>query len=104
MIGVVLDTNIIVSAYLNENGHPFRVLKLALAGAINLCASEPIFDEYRELLQRKSYPMDSRRAALCLRRFVAPVRSSSQLSNCRRPKIRTTTFSWNVLKRPRPSI
>ena len=38
MIGVVLDTNIIVSAYLNENGHPFRVLKLALAGAINLCA------------------------------------------------------------------
>ena len=54
MIGVVLDTNIIVSAYLNEDGHPFRVLKLAITGAINLYSSEPIFDEYKELLQRKS--------------------------------------------------
>jgi hypothetical protein len=33
MIRVVLDTNIIVSAYLNEDGQPFRILKLALAGA-----------------------------------------------------------------------
>jgi len=53
MIRVVLDTNIIVPAYLNQDGHPFRVLKLALAGAINLYASKPIFDEYKELLQRK---------------------------------------------------
>src|SRR5262249_7421499 len=69
MIRVVLDTNIIVSAYLNEHGHSFRVLKLALAGAINLCASEPIFEEYKELLQRKSFPMDSRRATLLLKKI-----------------------------------
>jgi len=46
MIRVVLDTNIIVSAYLNQDGLPFFILKLALAGAIQLCASEfsvPVF-------------------------------------------------------------
>jgi uncharacterized protein len=66
---VVLDTNIIVSAYLNEDGQPFRILKLALAGAIDLYASEPILDEYKELLHRKSYPMDLRRAALLLKKL-----------------------------------
>ena len=75
MIRVVLDTNIIVSAYLNEAGHLFRVLKLALAGAIKVYASEPIFDEYKELLQRKSYPMDSRRATLLLKK----IRSASTI-------------------------
>ena len=45
MIRVVLDTNIIVSACLNENGLPFRILKLALAGSIDLYASEPILEE-----------------------------------------------------------
>jgi hypothetical protein len=49
MIRVVLDTNIIVSAYLNEDGLPFRILKLALAGAIDLYASESIVEEYKEL-------------------------------------------------------
>jgi putative PIN family toxin of toxin-antitoxin system len=69
MIRVVLDTNIIVSAYLNEDGLPFRILKLALAGAIDLYASEQILEEYKELLQRKSYPLDSRRAALLLKKL-----------------------------------
>ena len=69
MIRVVLDTNVIVSAYLNENGQPFRILKLALAGAIDLYASEQILEEYKELLQRKSYPMDARRAALLLKKL-----------------------------------
>jgi uncharacterized protein len=66
---VVLDTNIIVSAYLNEDGQPFRILKLALAGAIDLYASEPILNEYKELLQRKSYSMDLRRAALLFKKI-----------------------------------
>jgi hypothetical protein len=44
-------------------------LKLALAGATDLYASELILEEYKELLQRKSYPMDSRRAALLLKKL-----------------------------------
>ena len=88
MIRVVLDTNIIVSAYLNEAGHPFRVLKLALARAIDLYASERIFDEYKELLQRKSYPMDSRRAALLLKKIrsaSAIVKPAMKLSETKDP-------------------
>jgi uncharacterized protein len=71
MIRVVLDTNIIVSAYLNQEGLPFFILKLALAGNFQLCASEDVLVEYAELLQRKSYPMDVRRARLLLQKIRA---------------------------------
>jgi uncharacterized protein len=66
MIRVVLDTNVIVSAHLNEDGFPHSILKLALAGAVRLCASRNILAEYEELLMRKSYPLDRRRAKLLL--------------------------------------
>jgi putative PIN family toxin of toxin-antitoxin system len=46
MIRVVLDTNVIVSAYLNQDGLPFYITKLALSGIIQLCSSEPILAEY----------------------------------------------------------
>jgi putative PIN family toxin of toxin-antitoxin system len=59
MIRVVLDTNVIVSAYLNEDGLPRSILKLALAQAVRLFASLPILAEYEELLLRKSYPLAS---------------------------------------------
>ena len=79
MIRVVLDTNIIVSAYLNPDGLPFFILKLALAGSFRLCVSEPILAEYEELLSRKSFSMDRRRARLFLRqiRAVGDVYSSA---------------------------
>jgi predicted nucleic acid-binding protein len=47
MIRLVLDTNIIVSAYLNEDGLPFFILKLVLAGLVQLCVSAPILAEYQ---------------------------------------------------------
>ena len=71
MIRVVLDTNVIVSAYLNEEGLPFFIMKLALAGVIQLCSSVPILNEYEELLQRKSYPLDRRRGQLLLSKLRA---------------------------------
>jgi putative PIN family toxin of toxin-antitoxin system len=67
MTRVVIDTNIIVSAYLNQEGLPFFILKLALAGNVRLCASEDILSEYQELLQRKSLPLNIRRAKLLFR-------------------------------------
>jgi putative PIN family toxin of toxin-antitoxin system len=88
MIRVVLDTNIIVSAYLNEGGFPFLILKLALAGAVQMYASEPILAEYDELLHRKSYPMDKRRANLLLQRIRSVskiVKPASRLSETSDP-------------------
>ncbi|MBI4908672.1 MAG: putative toxin-antitoxin system toxin component, PIN family [Acidobacteria bacterium] len=67
----MLDTNVIVSAYLNEDGPPFRVLKLALAGQVRLCSTGAILAEYQELLLRKSYPLDKRRAVLLLKALRA---------------------------------
>jgi len=66
-----LDTNIIVSAYLNEDGLPFFIMKLALAKVVQMCASEPVLAEYEELLQRKSYRLDRRRGKLLLDKLRA---------------------------------
>jgi predicted nucleic acid-binding protein len=71
MIRLVLDTNVIVSAYLNEDGFPRYILRLALAGAVRLYVSLLILAEYEELLLRKSYPLDRRRAKLLLKRIQA---------------------------------
>ena len=39
MIRVVLDTNNIVSAYLDQDGLPFFITKLALSGIVQLCCT-----------------------------------------------------------------
>jgi predicted nucleic acid-binding protein len=74
MIRVVLDTNVIVSAYLNEDGLPFFILKLGLSGVVRMCASDPVLAEYQELLHRKSFPLDRRGANPPLRK----IRSASE--------------------------
>ena len=71
MIRVVLDTNVIISAYLTPDGLPFFILKLALAGVVRMYASEEILAEYEEVLRRKSFPLDRRRATLFLQRASA---------------------------------
>src|SRR5438132_632514 len=71
MIRVVLDTNVIVSAYLNQEGMPFFILKLGLVRIVQMYASEPVLAEYRELLHRKSYPLNKRRATLLLQTIRA---------------------------------
>jgi putative PIN family toxin of toxin-antitoxin system len=71
MIRVVLDTNVVVSAYLNEDGFPYSILKLALARAVRWFVSLPVLAEYEELLLRKSYPLDRRRAKLMLSQIEA---------------------------------
>jgi putative PIN family toxin of toxin-antitoxin system len=88
MIRVVLDTNVIVSAYLNQDGLPFFITKLALSGIVQRCSSEPILAEYEELLQRKSYPLDRRRSKLLLgklRAASAIVKPAGHLSEASDP-------------------
>jgi putative PIN family toxin of toxin-antitoxin system len=71
MIRVVLDTNIVVSASLNEDGSPFYILKLALTGVIRMYVSEPILAEYEELLKRSRFQLDRRRVSRLLGRIRA---------------------------------
>ena len=52
---VVLDTNVVVSAHLNQDGLERFVLDLALSGALVLYVSEDILAEYTNVLQRARF-------------------------------------------------
>jgi putative PIN family toxin of toxin-antitoxin system len=54
-IRVVLDTNVVVSAYLNAEGYERHVLDLVLARKLLLMASEPILAEYEGVLLRPKF-------------------------------------------------
>jgi predicted nucleic acid-binding protein len=43
---IVLDTNVLVSAFLNYSGAPAQVLTLVLAGELKLVFDRRILDEY----------------------------------------------------------
>ena len=58
MTGVVLDTNVVVSASLSENGLEASVLLLTLTGQLTLFVSEIILAEYEGVLHRKKFPLD----------------------------------------------
>jgi putative PIN family toxin of toxin-antitoxin system len=58
MIRVVLDTNIVVSASLKEEGREAAVLSLALTGNLSLHVSEAILTEYEEVLHRKKFRLN----------------------------------------------
>lgn len=55
MLKVVFDTNIVVSALLNEAGLPALVLDLATNKKIHLFYSEALMTEYEEVLKRKRF-------------------------------------------------
>ncbi len=52
MIGIVLDTNVVVSAHLNEEGLEATMLDLVFTGELRIFASEPILEEYELTLAR----------------------------------------------------
>ncbi len=52
---VVLDTNVIVSAFLKAESNPALILALGLEGSLTVCLSETIWQEYRGVLRRKKF-------------------------------------------------
>jgi uncharacterized protein len=56
MIRVVLDTNILISALLNQQGIPAQVFLLSVLDPdMKLCVSGEIFAEYEEVLRRPRF-------------------------------------------------
>ena len=55
---IVMDTNIIVSAFLNPKGIPGEILSLVLTHKIILCYDNRIFSEYAEVLTRSKFDFD----------------------------------------------
>ena len=52
---VVIDTNVIVSALLNANGIPAKILSLILNGKVEMLYDNRIIFEYSEVLSRKEF-------------------------------------------------
>ena len=75
MIRVVLDTNVLVSANLSEEGLEALVVSLALNQKIQLHVSEPILQEYERVLRYPRLKFEAKEVA----RFLARLRRSSVL-------------------------
>ena len=52
---IVLDTNVLVSAFLSARGAPAQILGLILEGYITLCVEPRIVHEYKEVLTRPQW-------------------------------------------------
>lgn len=89
MIRVVLDTNVIVSAHLNEEGLEAIVFLLALSGRITLCVSQPILTGYEGVLPRGKFSLDPYRVTRSLEKIRATsrrVRPKRTLAVCPDPE------------------
>src|ERR1035438_2435261 len=75
MIRVVLDTNVLVSANLSEEGLEALVVSLALNQRIQLHVSEPILQEYERVLRYPRLKFEAKEVA----RFLARLRRGSVL-------------------------
>jgi putative PIN family toxin of toxin-antitoxin system len=58
MIRVVIDTNVVVSANLSDNGIPALILDFAANGKILMLVSQPVLAEYEEVLRRPRLKLD----------------------------------------------
>jgi putative PIN family toxin of toxin-antitoxin system len=55
----VLDTNIIVSVFINPKGMPGEIISLILAKKITICYDNKIFSEYMEILKKSKFNFDN---------------------------------------------
>ena len=75
MIRVVIDTNVVVSANLSDEGLPAAILDLAANQRILMCVSTAVLSEYKEVLNRPRLKLAPRRIAQSL----AVIRKTSLL-------------------------
>ncbi|MBI4677262.1 MAG: putative toxin-antitoxin system toxin component, PIN family [Elusimicrobia bacterium] len=71
---VVLDTNVLVSGFLNPYGPPGSIVGFAASGNLALCYDARILAEYREVLLRPRFELD----AQAVDDFLAQVESEGE--------------------------
>jgi putative PIN family toxin of toxin-antitoxin system len=75
MLKVVLDTNVLVSAYLVPGGKPARILSLARQGKLTICLSPPILSEVKQTLLRPKLQKIHKATAKETERFLKALTS-----------------------------
>ena len=71
MIAVVIDTNILVSAFWKSDGNPATVVSLMLQGKITPCFDLRIIEEYREVLARPKLRFDKQRVNWLIGKIIS---------------------------------
>ncbi|MDR2577314.1 MAG: putative toxin-antitoxin system toxin component, PIN family [Chitinispirillales bacterium] len=74
---VVVDTNVIVSALINVNGFPAKVLSLILNGGIKILYDNRILFEYMDVLSRRKFVFSTEAVS----GFIDYVRHSGEFIN-----------------------
>lgn len=64
---IVLDTNVLVSAFLNPHSKPAKILRLIIQGEIQIIINEAILAEYREVLARPLFKLDDKNVQTILK-------------------------------------
>ena len=52
---LVLDTNVVVSAFINPAGNPSQILKMVLGRRVELCYNAAILGEYESVMRRPKF-------------------------------------------------
>jgi putative PIN family toxin of toxin-antitoxin system len=65
-LNIVLDTNVLVSAFLNPRSNPARILRLVIQGDVSIVINESILAEYHEVLKRPKFKLDSEAVRLVI--------------------------------------
>jgi uncharacterized protein len=105
MIRAVIDTNVVVSASLNDEGLPAAILDLAANKKILMCVSEAVLAEYKEVLNRPRLNLSPKRIARTLtviRKTSLLVKSNGILTVIKDDE--PDFDCWNALKPPAPTI
>jgi putative PIN family toxin of toxin-antitoxin system len=63
---IVLDTNVLVSAFLRPGSKPAKILRLALQGEIQIIVNEGMLSEYNEVLGRPKFELEAQRVQTIL--------------------------------------
>ena len=93
MIGLVLDTNVLVSANLSAEGLEALVVSLVLNRKVRLYVSAAILEEYERVLLYPRFRFEPQEVS----RFLAALRRASVTV-----KPTPTTVFWNAPRRLRP--
>ncbi len=74
MTRVVLDTNVVVSALINDDGLEAAVVDLAVEGTLSWYVSQSLFAEYYEVLHRPKFSFEPRQLERTLTRMSSAFR------------------------------
>ena len=79
MTVVVIDTNVWISAFLNPEGFPARLIQAGQTGGFSIVSSLPLLDELQEVLLRPRIMRIRRSTEIDVEAFVAAVAAIVQL-------------------------